>query len=79
MYRDNREVQELADQDAICKELSKRLVEELPADLVENSLYASTMRMEEMISRQGMTKEEFCEQRGITPSTPTFASAPSRA
>ena len=67
MYRDNREVQELADQDAICKELSKRLVEELPADLVENSLYASTMRMEEMISRQGMTKEEFCEQRGITP------------
>ena len=33
MYRDNREVQELADQDAICKELSKRLVEELPADL----------------------------------------------
>ncbi len=25
------------------------------------------MRMEEMISRQGMTKEEFCEQRGITP------------
>ena len=67
MYRENREVQELADQDAICKELSKRLVEDLPADLVENSLYASNIRMEQMISRQGMTKEEFCEQRGITP------------
>ena len=41
MYKDNREIQELADQDVICKELSKRLVEELPADLVEESVYAA--------------------------------------
>ncbi|WP_165172041.1 hypothetical protein [Adlercreutzia sp. ZJ242] len=66
MYRDNREVQELSDQDAICKELSKRLVEELPADLVEESLYAANYRLEEMISRNGMTIEDFCRQRGMT-------------
>lgn len=66
MYKDNREIQELADQDVICKELSKRLVEELPADLVEESVYAANYRLEEMITRQGMTVEQFCEQRGIT-------------
>ncbi len=66
MYRDNREVQELSDQDAVCRELATRLVEELPAELVENSQYAAQMRLEEMISRNGMTMEEFCAQRGIT-------------
>lgn len=66
MYKDNREIQELADQDVICKELSKRLVEELPADLVEESVYAANYRLEEMITRQGMTVEQFCKQRGIT-------------
>lgn len=66
MYRDNREVQELSDQDAICKELSKRLVEELPADLVEESLFAANYRLEEMISRNGMTIDDFCRQRGMT-------------
>lgn len=66
MYRDNREVQELADQNVVCKELATRLVEELPADLVEESLYAANWRLEEMISRNGMTVEDFCRQRGIT-------------
>lgn len=66
MYRDNREVQELADQDVVCKELSTRLVEELPADLVEESLFAANARLEEMIYRNGMTIESFCAQRGIT-------------
>ena len=66
MYRDNREVQELADQAVICKELSKRLVEDLPSDLVEESLYAANYRLEEMISRNGMTVDQFCEKRGIT-------------
>ena len=66
MYRDNREVQELADQAVICKELSKRLVEDLPSDLVEESLYAANYRLEEMISRNGMTVDQFCVKRGIT-------------
>lgn len=66
MYRDNREVQQLADQNVICKELSERLVEELPAELIEQSLYDAHMRLEEMISRNGMTIEDFCKQRGIT-------------
>lgn len=66
MYRDNREVQELADQDVVCKELSTRLVEELPDDLVEESVYAANLRLEDMISRNGMTVESFCQQRGIT-------------
>ncbi|MDO4290829.1 MAG: hypothetical protein Q4C41_06340 [Eggerthellaceae bacterium] len=66
MYRDNREVQELSDQNAICKELSTRLVEELPADLVEESIYAANMRLEDMISRNGMSIDEFCRQRGMT-------------
>lgn len=66
MYRDNREVQELADQNVICAELAKRLVEDLPEDLVEDSLYAAEMRLTEMINRQGMDIEDFCKQRGIT-------------
>lgn len=66
MYKDNREIQELSDQDAICRELSKRLVEELPEDLVEDSIYAANMRLEDMIMRQGMSVQEFCKQRGIT-------------
>ncbi len=66
MYKDNREAQELADQNVICKELSTRLVEDLPADLVEQSLYDAHTRLEEMISRNGMTIEGFCKQRGLT-------------
>lgn len=66
MYKDNHEAQELADQDVICKELSTRLVEDLPADLVEQSVYDANTRLEEMISRNGMTIESFCKQRGLT-------------
>lgn len=66
MYKDNREIQELSDQDAICKELSKRLVEDLPEELVEESVYAANMRLEDMISRQGMSIADFCKQRGIS-------------
>lgn len=66
MYKDNREIQQLADQDAICKELSKRLVEDLPADVVENATYDAQYRLEEMCMRQGMTLDEFAKQRGMT-------------
>ena len=66
MYKDNREIQQLADQDAVCKELSKRLVEELPADVVENAIYDATYRLEEMCMRQGFSMEEFAKQRGMT-------------
>ena len=66
MYRDNREVQQLADQNVVCAELATRLVEELPQDLVDQSIHAATMRLEEMISRNGMTIDQFCKQRGIT-------------
>ena len=66
MYKDNREVQQLADQDVICKELSTRLVEELPTDLVESAVYDANARLEEMISRNGMTVEAFCDQRNLT-------------
>ena len=66
MYKDNREIQQLADQDAVCRELSKRLVEDLPEDLVEQAIYDSNARLEDMIMRQGMSIEEFCKQRGIT-------------
>ncbi len=66
MYKDNREIQQLADQDAICKELSTRLVEELPADLVENATYDANYRLEEMCMRQGLSIEDFAAQRGMT-------------
>lgn len=66
MYKDNREIQQLADQDAICKELSTRLVEELPADLVENAIYDANYRLEEMCMRQGLSIEDFAAQRGMT-------------
>lgn len=66
MYKDNREVQELADQNVICKELSTRLVEELPTELVESAVNDAYLRLEEMISRNGMTLESFCWQRGMT-------------
>lgn len=66
MYRDNREIQQLADQDVICHELATRLVEDLPEELVEESVYAANMRLEEMVSRNGMTLEQFCQQRGVT-------------
>ena len=49
MYKDNVEVQQLADQNVICRELATRLVEDLPEDLVEEALYASAYRLEEML------------------------------
>lgn len=66
MYKDNREIQQLADQNVICAELATRLVEDLPDDLVEDSVYAATARLQEMINRQGMDIEDFCKQRGIS-------------
>ncbi len=66
MYRDNREIQELADQNVVCAELATRLVEDLPEQLVEDSVYAANYRLEEMIMRQGLDVETFCEQRGIS-------------
>ncbi len=66
MYRDNREAQELADQDAICKELSTRLVEDLPEDLVEEAVYAANMRFEDMLLRSGVSIEDFCKKHGLT-------------
>ena len=66
MYKDNREIQQLADQDAVCKELSKRLVEDLPADVVENAVYDAQYRLEDMCMRQGMSIEDFAQQRGMT-------------
>lgn len=66
LYRENREVQELADQGVVCKELASRLVEELPASLVEGAVYDANLRLEEMIGRSGMTVADFCAQRGIT-------------
>ena len=66
MYRDNREIQELSDQDAVCRELSKRLVEDLPEDLIDQAVYDANARLEDMIARQGMSIDEFCKQRGIS-------------
>lgn len=66
MYKDNREVQELADQDVICRELATRLVEDIPEDVIEDSIYAANMRLEEMIGHQGMTVEDFAKSRGIS-------------
>lgn len=66
MYKDNREVQELSDQDYICRELAARLVEEVPADLIEESVYAANMRLEDMISRSGKNMQEFCKEHGMT-------------
>lgn len=66
VYRDNREIQQLADQDVICRELAKRLVEDLPEDLVEESVYAAKIRLEDMIYRSGKSVEDFCADRGIS-------------
>ena len=66
MYRDNRENQELADQAVVCAELATRLVEDLPEELVEDSVYAANWRLEDMLSRMGQTAESFAQQRGIT-------------
>ncbi len=66
MYRDNREVQELADQNVVCAELATRLQGDLPEDLVEDALYAANMRLEDMIFRQGKDVAQFAEERGIT-------------
>ena len=66
MYKDNVEVQQLADQNVICRELATRLVEDLPDDLVEEALYASAYRLEEMLRMNGLQKKDYCEQRGIS-------------
>lgn len=66
LYKNNREVQQLADQDVICKELATRLVEELPTELVDEALYSSNLRLEDMLMQQGVSKKEFCKKRGIT-------------
>lgn len=66
LYKDNREVQELADQDAICRELATRLVEDIPEDVLEDAIYAANYRLEDMVMRQGMTLEQFAKQRGIS-------------
>ena len=66
MYKDNVEVQQLADQNVICRELATRLVEDLPEDLVEEALYASAYRLEEMLRMNGLQKKDYCEQRGIS-------------
>lgn len=66
MYKDNLEVQQLADQNVICRELATRLVEDLPEDLVEEALYASSYRLEEMLRMNGLQKKDYCQQRGIT-------------
>lgn len=66
MYRENREAQQLADQDVICKELSERLVEDIPEDLLESAIMDATIRLEEMIGRSGSTIENFCKQRKIS-------------
>lgn len=66
MYRDNREVQKLADQSVICRELASRLVGDLPAQLVEECKYAAHMRLEEMLRRSGLQVEDYCRQKGIS-------------
>lgn len=66
MYKENLEVQQLADQNYVCAELAKRLVEDLPEQLVEDSVYAANYRLEEMITRMGKDVEMFCKERGIT-------------
>lgn len=66
MYKDNLEVQQLADQNVVCRELATRLVEDLPEDLVEEALYASAYRLEEMLRMNGLQKKDYCAQRGIT-------------
>ena len=66
MYKDNREIQELSDQNYICAELAKRLVEDLPEDFVEECLYASRLRLEDMVRRSGKTIEDFAAERGMT-------------
>lgn len=67
MYKDNREAQKLSDQDYICAELAKRLVEDLPEDVVEESIYAAHMRFDDMVRRNGMTIDDFCKEHNTTP------------
>lgn len=66
MYKDNREAQQLADQDVVCKELSKRLVEDLPEGLVEECKYAARYRLDDMLRRSGISMEDYCAHNGIT-------------
>ncbi len=66
VYKDNRELQQLADQDVVCAELATRLVEDLPQELVDESLFASNMRLDEMLRMNALQKKDYCKQRGIT-------------
>lgn len=66
VYKDNRELQQLADQNVICAELAKRLVEDPPQELIDEALYASAYRLDEMLRMNGLQKKDYCAQRGIT-------------
>ena len=66
MYRDNREAQYLSDQDSICKVLAERLVEELPEQLVDESIYAARMRIDDAFRRAGITVEDYCRENKLT-------------
>ena len=66
MYKDNREIQELNDQNVVCAELAKRLNEDLPQDLVEECTYAAHMRLDEMLRRNAQTPGSYCKEKGIT-------------
>ncbi len=66
MYKDNRELQELSDQNYVCAELAKRLVEDLPQELVEESIYAARYRLDEMCRRNGKTIADFAAEKGMS-------------
>ena len=66
MYKDNREVQKLADQGVICAKLAERLEQELPEDLIEQAQRDSRYRLEDMLNRSGLTPKDYCKQKGIT-------------
>ncbi len=66
MYKDNREAQQLSDQDTVCAVLADRLVEELPQQLVDESIYAARMRIDDAFRRSGITAEEYCKHNNIT-------------
>lgn len=66
MYKDNREAQQLSDQDAVCAVLADRLVEELPQQLIDESIYAARMRIDDAFRRSGITAEDYCKHNNIT-------------
>ncbi|MDO4182045.1 MAG: hypothetical protein Q4E12_00325 [Coriobacteriia bacterium] len=66
MYRDNREVQKLADQSVICAKLAERLEQDLPEKLVEDAINDAHYRLEDMLTRSGLKSADYCKQRGIS-------------